>query len=360
MPAVLKPIFVGAFSLVSSFMLAAPASQSGPVSEAEWLAMLARAKNGGVIDLGQRPVAFARHTFQPTRMVTIKGGVFGVVYLDDWHNVIFDGSTFEGAPGTPTDLPVFVADSPRALTVRNCRFTGYQTENGELHVRGPSIREGVGVVVEHNLIERMAGFANFVRTTGGRFSDNNVKTVREGLEVVGGSDLTIERNRFEDFRPFDGDHPDAMQFFTTGLTRPGDTASRNVTIRDNLVLGNGKAQGVFVTDQIGMAAKGIGYRDFTIEDNVVVSAAWHGITASEVENVTVRNNRLYKLRNDPYDSRIGIDRSTGAVTGNDADDFIFIGGPKQQSGNRKHGPMDQGKIDTVVADWMARFRKSGA
>lgn len=357
MPALLKPLLAGL-----AFLLASPAPvQTGPVSQAEFQAMLARVRGGGVLDLGKRRVDFGQPDFQPVKPVTIRGGVFGPAYLNNWRNVTFDGAVFEGPPGTPDNQFLFVAYGAQNVTLRNCRFTGHELPNGDLQVRGPSFRESSNVAIEHCLIEKMAGFSNFVRTAGARFADNEVRTVREGLEVVGGSNIVIERNRFEDFRPAEGDHPDAMQFFTTGLTRPGDTASRGVVIRGNLVLGNSKAQGVFATDQIGMAAKGIGYRDFTIEDNVIVSATWHGITASEIENVTIRNNRLYKRRGDPYDSRIGIDRSTGdvSVSGNDADDYVYAG-PARQSGNRKHGPIDQAKIDAVVAEWMARFRKPGA
>ncbi|HYZ47568.1 MAG TPA: hypothetical protein VE567_01600, partial [Sphingomonas sp.] len=103
-----------------------PQDPSAPISQSEWKAMLARAQNGGVIDLGKRRVDFARIVFQPAARVTIKGGVFGPVTLDKWRNVTFDGATFEGPPGTPEVQSLMLAYEPQHLTVRNCRFSGYR------------------------------------------------------------------------------------------------------------------------------------------------------------------------------------------------------------------------------------------
>lgn len=357
---ILKSMAVVTAALVSNLLLASPVTpvaSTAPVTAAEWKAMLGRAKAGGVVDLGKRHVQFERVVFQPTAPVTIKGGVFNAVVLDQWRNVTFDGSRFEGTPDMVEYQAILVANDPVNLTIRNCRFTGFMAENGQLHVRGPSIREGRNVAIEGSRIENMAGFSNFVRTVGARFSDNDVETIREGLEVKGGQDIVIERNRFSDFQPFGGDHADGVQFFTTGLTNPGETAARNVVIRDNLVLARGKAQGIFIQDEISLAASGRGYKDFTIEGNIVVGAGWHGITASQVDNVTIRNNRLFRIRDvDTMDSRIAMDRSSGVVSGNEANDYIYNDSPSQ-SKNVKRGPSDAARVDGVIAEWVARFRK---
>ncbi|HYZ47567.1 MAG TPA: right-handed parallel beta-helix repeat-containing protein [Sphingomonas sp.] len=204
----------------------------------------------------------------------------------------------------------------------------------------------------------MAGYIGYFRIDGARFSDNDMRVIREGINVVGGRNITLERNRFEDFQPFTGDHSDAMQFFTTGLTRPEDMAARDIVIRNNLCLANGKAQCLFVTDQIGMAKQGRGYAGFTIEDNVVVGAAWHGITVHDAENIAIRNNRLLRVSGvDSMDSRIDLEGSTGTLSDNQANAFIRLDKVKQ-SRNRRDGPTDAPKVKSVIGDWIARYRKS--
>ena len=357
MAQLLKSLFAALFAFVLASPIE-PLSASAPVTAIEWKAMLARTRSGGVIDLGSRKVAFQREVFQPSAPVTIRGGVFNAVVLDQWHNVTFDGATFVGPPGTPTDEFLLVADEPRNLTIRNSRFTGYATEDGQLHVRGPSIREGRNVTIERSTFETMAGFINFVRTDGGKFLDNDLKTIREGLDLVGGRNITVERNRFEDFRPFGGDHADGVQFFTTGLTRPTDTGTQDVVIRHNLILAGGRSQGIFSGDELNLADVGRGYERFTIEENIVVGAGWHGITTDRVKDFTIRNNRLFRIAGvDTMDSRIAVAGGSGVVTGNEANAFIYKV-KVDESGNRQVRESSAARIETVIAEWMARFRKS--
>ena len=360
MIAAVKPAAALVAGLTSSLLLASPTPPVAPnarVSPLEWQTMLARVRGGGVLNLGQRRIDAVPQAFQPTAPVTIKGGVFGPVTFSNWKNVTLDGAQFVGPEGTPTDLPLMVADSVENFTVRNARFTGYATADGQLHVRGPSVRESRNVTIEHSRIEGLAGFSNIVRTDGARFADNDLKTIREGLDIVGGRNIVVERNRFEDFRPFGGDHADAVQFFTTGLTRPGETAARDVTIRDNLIIAAGHAQGVFSGDEADLAASGRGYARFTIEGNIVIGAGWHGITAWQIDDVTIRNNRLFRVKGeDTMDSRIAISGGSGTMSGNEANAFI-LKAPVQQAGNKQQGELPRARIDAVIAEWMARFRK---
>ena len=357
---VLKPGLVITAALASSLLLASPvppANKSGPVSQLEWKTLLERARPGSVIELGKRRVQFVPVPFAPAAAVTIRGGVFDQLTVDGWRNVILDGAVFEGAEGASENHFLFVAHNADNLTLRNCRFTGYETPDGQLFVRGPSIRESRNVTIERCTIERLAGFANFVRSEDVRFQDNHLKTIREGLQIVGGRNIVIERNLFEDFRPFGQDHPDGVQFFTTGLTRPGDLAARDVTIRDNLIIAGGKAQGIFARDEINLAASGKGYQRFTIERNIVIGAGWHGITASQVEDVHIRNNRLFRITDvDTMDSRISTDGGSGVVEDNEANAFI-LKGRVGEGRNRSRASSPKRDVDQVIADWKARFRK---
>jgi hypothetical protein len=326
----------------------------GPVSEAEWKALLASHQKGGVIELGDRTVAFGRQVFRPSAPVTIRGGVFGPIVLDGWRNVTFDGATFSGPPGTPAVQSLIVASNAERLTIRNCRFTGYQAEDGQLHVRGPSIRNSQNVTIEGSTFENMAGNLGLVRSTGVRFRNNELRRIREGIQIQGGGDILIEGNLFEQFMPSKGDHPDAIQLFTTGL-RPGEVAAHDIVIRNNLILAGGKAQGVFAGDEKRLGAQGLGYRNFTIENNVIISAAWHGITTGNVDGLTIRGNHLFRVAGtDTMDSRITAGGANITLEDNDANAFILadgVNGPR----NRRTGPVKAAQVQSIIARWKAQF-----
>ena len=355
----LKSALAAMAALISSVMLSSPtppSSSTAPVSQVEWKAMLAGAKAGGVINLGKRRVDFARQVFQPSAPVTIRGGTFNAVVLDAWHNVTFEGTRFEGTPDMVDFLNIVVANKPENLFFRNCYFTG-ATRDGQYIVRGPSLREGRNVGIEHSLFERMAGFTNFVRSDGVRFADNDMREIREGLDIVGGRNIIIERNRFQDFRGVGNDHPDGIQFFTGGLTRPDDIAARDVVVRNNLIDAAGKAQGIFLRDELNLAESGRGYQRFLIEDNIVISAGWHGITVQQIEDATIRNNRLFRVRGvDTMDSRLSLVDGTGTVSGNEANAYILRGKVKEGR-NKQQTDSPRSQIDAVIAEWVTQFRK---
>ncbi|MFD1612410.1 hypothetical protein ACFSCW_11415 [Sphingomonas tabacisoli] len=334
----------------------APPSRTGPVTAAEWPALLAQGKRTGVIDLGDRQVIDLPRTIQSDTPLTIRGGRFGPVELENWRNVILDGGRFEASSGAAEYQYLLAAFDAENLTIRNAHFSGYEMPNGMLMVRGPSIRGGHNVTIEHSTIEHLAGFSNFIRTNGARFADNDLRDMREGLEVQGARNIVIERNRFEKFRPFEGDHADAIQFFTTGLTQPGDTAAQDVTIRDNLMLLDSKAQGVFAGDEINIAGTPKGYARFVIENNIIVGAGWHGITTAFTDGLTVRNNRLGRIAGqDIYDSRINVDGSSVVVEGNEANDFIYHN-KLTESRNKKAGERPAADFEKMADEWVKRFR----
>jgi hypothetical protein len=270
--------------------------------------------------------------------------------------VTLDGASFVGPEGAVKFLSLLVASNAEKLTIRNCRFTGYQAETGELRVRGPSIRNSRDVTIERSTFENMAGNLGLVRSTGVIFRDNELRRIREGIQIQGGGDILIERNRFEEFIPYTGDHPDAIQLFTTGL-RPGEAAAHDVIVRNNLILAGGKAQGVFAGDEKKLEQQGLGYRNFTIENNVIVSAAWHGITTGHVDGLTIRGNRLFRIAGtDKMDSRITAGGANITLEGNDANAFI-LGDNVKEKRNRRIGPSKAAQVQSVIAQWMAQFRR---
>jgi hypothetical protein len=102
----------------------------------------------------------------------------------------------------------------------------------------------------------------------------------------GASGTMITRNRFATFRPEGDDHPDAIQFFNDG------NATRNVTISDNLIIGDarGQMQGIFMTNASGVRGQ---LDQVTVANNLMWGTMYNGIAAFTANRVHVSGNRLY-------------------------------------------------------------------
>jgi len=290
------------------------AETGSPLSAKEWTALAAAAKPGTVIDLGNRRVAFAR--VRGLHDVTIKGGVFGFAVLDNWKNVTFDGTRFEAAPAdrrmTGFVPPYVDAFSPERLTFRNVTFVGYTDSAGNLAAGGINGRGGTDITVTGSTFRDLGTVATFARTVGVKFDDNVATNVREGVRLAGAGKASISRNRIGPFKPAAGDHPDGIQFFTGGLTQPGDRAAYDVVIEGNLIDPgpDGRAQGIFIGDESKFYAAGRGYTNITVRGNVLIGTGWHGIAVGpHGPGLTIENNRLL--------IRLGRDRVT--------DNWIMVG-----------------------------------
>lgn len=193
-------------------------------------------------------------------------------------NVAFTGVTFDGdtAKGVSTSADGFGTGS--GLSVTNT--TGIRIENSEL-----------------SGFWRGAVFSNVNNVT---VIGNEIYSMRsEGLNFSAVQGAVIENNRIRDFEtsPTSGDHPDMIQFWTNGTTRP----STDIVIRGNtLDIGAGDAtQSIFMrNDQVdrGLAGAEMFYQRVTIEDNVIVNGQRNGIVVGETAGLTIRSNSV--LRSD--------------------------------------------------------------
>lgn len=139
----------------------------------------------------------------------------------------------------------------------------------------------------------------------------------DGVRGGGSSNVTITRNFFHDFFPSSGDHPDAIQFWTTNTT----TIARNLVITDNAFLRGAGAptQGIFFRDQVG----NLPYEKVVITGNVMAGATYNGIMVNHARDVTVTDNLVQGFTD--RKSWIRLEDVSGAnVTGNDANDIIFM------------------------------------
>ncbi len=139
----------------------------------------------------------------------------------------------------------------------------------------------------------------------------------DGIDVAGTSDVLIENSRFDNFSPIkptgdkkngtwkDGDHPDAIQLWTTPSTR----RMTNIIIRGNTV--NGDTQGINF-----FGPRGDGFGAVTIENNDVRVNYPPAISVFACDGCTVRNNRVSAMPGSKYKANVRFEQSTGVACGN--------------------------------------------
>lgn len=152
------------------------------------------------------------------------------------------------------------------------------------------------------------------------------ETTADGGTFAACSNVHIDGFDVSDVNPSPGAHPDVIQFFTKGTTKP----SENILIENvRYVRGatGGIAQGIFITDQVGTMR----YSNVRIRNCWLEGAMYNGIALSNVDDFEIIGNTIQ-----PYagmDSRIQINGSAnGRVEGNaaavyqkDAKDISVVG-----------------------------------
>jgi hypothetical protein len=345
-----------ALSLGAPAAVAQTVAVAPPIAAADWKAMITAAKPGDVIDLGDRSVSFASVKLQPASCcVTIRGGRFsGPVTFSAWKNVVIDGGQFEYMNG-PTGYSLgILAQGVDNLTLRNISFRGTVQPNGQLSVVAARFINGKNITVEKSRFADAQGAILFQRVDGARFVDNDVSNVREGLDIVASSHVTIARNRIGPFHPSPGDHADGIQFWTTGET----TASTDVLIQGNLIVSTpeGRAQGILAGDELGLYKTGAGYARITVRDNVLVGTGWHGISfTAPTEDLLIERNTLLRIDGADAVKNNWIKTVSGRVLNNRAAKFDLAAGV-EQAGNDVTGIASADDQAAALSAWTASFR----
>jgi hypothetical protein len=130
--------------------------------------------------------------------------------------------------------------------------------------------------------------------------------------------VLIDGNDFRDFRSSELNHPDAIQFWTSGTKQ----ASTDVVISNNVVMpgtGNG-SQGIFMQDEIG----GLPYERLTIKNNLILDAGnyWNGIAVRGGKDVTIEGNSTLSPTGDQKAMRIWLDKVAGVKLVNNLSDQL--------------------------------------
>jgi len=357
----LSTALAGSAGMATTTTVTVNATSGGTVSTTEWQALITAAKPGTTISLGTRRVTFAR--MRGVHDITIKGGIFGPIILDSWQNVTFDGTRFDALSTQRGSAPYVDVYTPQGVTFRNCTFVGWtDATTGKLSGLSMTVRGGNNVSVLGSTFRDMANFMTFIRTTNINVLDNDFTNVREGVRFVGTDKGFILRNRFGPFKPATGDHPDGIQFFTGGLNTTTDHAAYNSTITDNLIFasGTGRAQGVFIGDELGLWKYGRGYNGLTIVNNLLIGTGWNGVALGQgASNVTVNNNRLWlRIGGDTVtDNWVRLNQDTAAsVTKNQAGSYQLIGQYVTSGNLVNKTPPSLTQINSMVTTWQTTFR----
>jgi hypothetical protein len=156
-----------------------------------------------------------------------------------------------------------LADGDR-VTVRGCRVrnVGY----------GISVT-GVGSRVEHNLVDGFCG---------------------DGLRGLG-DDEVFEYNLVKNARDVNDDHRDGFQSWSYGSGGVGTGVVRNVTLRGNVIIGYDDPSVPFAGTLQGIGCFDGTYEGWLVENNVVITDHWHGISFYGARDVRIVNNTVLDL-----------------------------------------------------------------
>lgn len=184
--------------------------------------------------------------------------------------------------------------------------------------KGLLIRESRDVSVTDSEFQDLAEGVAHIDSFGLTIAQNTFHHLTyDGVRGGGSSNVTISGNLFRDFFPKGGDHPDAIQFWTTNTT----TSAKNIVITDNaFVRGEGAAaQGIFIRDQVGS----LPYENVTITGNVVAGGMYHGVSIIGARNVVIEDNIAQGFPG--MKSWVRLSKvDGGTVTGNAANEVILV------------------------------------
>jgi Ca2+-binding RTX toxin-like protein len=219
----------------------------------------------------------------------------------------FENLEFSNA--NPTDSFSYRVSGSEGIHFKNLDVHGSLNNDPSDDRSAFLIRESKDVSVTNSKFQELSHGINHLDSSNLTISDNSFSNMRsDGILGGGTSNILIARNTFTDFYPADGDHPDAIQFWSKNTT----VSAHNIVIIDNVITQGvgGQMQGIFMRDTTGVVfvdvtisgneivgglGNGImvaGARNLMIDDNVVLSStlkkSW--IRVEQADNVTVTNN----------------------------------------------------------------------
>lgn len=324
----LKLISTGVAALIAIETAAAIPAEAKPnkpvgnqvASAAELIAALKGASGGEVFELkaGSYP-AFQLTNLRFEKPVTIRGdgAVIANLIVFGCEGLVFDGLAFrDRIDNSKNGILIRVS---KHVYLRGCEFA-FQG-NGVGHLSCTDL-----------LIEDC------------RFHDLRSDGVAGG---DGCARIAIRRNRFTDFYPEPGDHPDAVQIWTAKAKAP----TTDIEVTDNIILrGKGAAvQGIFLGDE---SAGKFPYERVRITGNLLAGTGTNGIAVGGGSDILIAENVVTGVGTGGDVSRIRVQGVVSAfLRDNQAQEFAFPTGKSgiKETGSKKIAPVKDGGAALLAA-----------
>ncbi len=182
------------------------------------------------------------------------------------------------------------------------------------------IRDSSVVSVKNSEFQQLSNGLSHLDSEHLTISGNSFHDIRiDGVRGGGSSHVTISGNHFTDFYRNAGDHPDAIQFWTSNTT----ASAHDIIIADNVIArGDGEPmQGIFLKDESGGS---VPYLNVKITGNVLVGSMWNGISVNGADGLEISDNVVGGFAD--MKARIALKNATDVIlTNNEATDFIRQG-----------------------------------
>ena len=304
--------------------------------------------------------------------IALQSGTYAAVNLS---NLKFaqDVVITSADPGKPAILTSMTVSESEGLTFRNLEFEvdpaadfySFRVSGSkdihfdELDVHGtlngtPSgditaflIRDSEDVSITNSEFQQLFTGVSALSSKGLTFSNNEFHDIRsDGIQGGGNSNVVVTNNKFWDFFPEDGDHPDAIQFWTTKTT----ASAENYVISGNIISrGAGEAiQGIFLRDESGGKFP---YLNVKITDNLLIGVSWNGITLNG-RGGEIGGNTLISYADQA--SRVRLEFSEGInVHDNSAGGYVYLSNVNTQTtANGTTGAVSDAGA-SALAKWMS-------
>ncbi len=254
--------------------------------------------------------------------------------------------------GAKADYPFQVLGS-KNVNLDALNVHGSLDGNPHNDAAGLLIRNSSDVAVTNSEFQQLRHAIAHIDSNGVRIENNEFHDIRtDGIRGGGTSNMTVKGNYFTNFHSADGDHADAIQFWTTHTTK----SAINITVQDNVVLrGNGDSiQGIFFRDQVG----NLPFTNVKIIDNLVVGAMYNGIAVTGAQDLVVTGNMVAGLPDQKsWIALLSSDRVS--LSGNTSTAYQIDGATNVSRANDVTiaTPADGGKA--LQAAWFAQNGSSG-
>ena len=150
------------------------------------------------------------------------------------------------------------------------------------------------ILVSHCRI-RNVGYGISMTGMGSRAEYNTIDGFcGDGLRGLGDDDI-FEYNLVKNARDVNDDHRDGFQSWSVGPGGVGTGVVRNIVLRGNVIIGYEDPALPFAGTLQGIGCYDGTYEGWLVENNVVITDHWHGISFYGAQNVRIVNNTVLDL-----------------------------------------------------------------